>query len=69
MGFSLLFNAVFAIKRIHQLRINEDQDDEYIDRTVLSHPEPEVCPANRNAHESGAQNNAKTERANEPDNE
>ena len=60
-------NVVLAIKSFHDSRVDEDQDDEDVDRSLLSPPESEFEAEKRNLVEFIDEEDAKTEGDQEPD--
>ena len=55
-----------AVDVTHLLRVPEDQRDEDVDRTLVGEPEPERIATQRDAVEGGREEDASSERNQEP---
>ena len=65
----LFFNAEFFVYFAHFPRVEENQTKKDQNRALLSKPEAEVSAPDSDTRQHRAQQNAKAERTNEPDNQ
>jgi hypothetical protein len=62
-------NVIFFVDVIHSPRVEKDQRDEDVDRTLLGKPEAELKPADPDVIHGLNQQDAETVRTNKPDDE